>query len=342
MKPTAAPIDPNKRTFVPPAPELRTKDALNIVRVFACLLAVPLVFEIAACFTSSRTNLAAATMRSGMQWLLTHVLGEGNKAVHLGREGWLFEQSEIDRLVHARRDETSLCGRLCRLAADLKAKDTHMLLVAIPSRTAIYPEQIRSGTYAGPVRLSAELAKLEELKAAGIDVMDMTDAFWDFRERQAVFYAQDGHWTPEAMKATALAVNKRVREKFPRLASTETPIINATILEHEDAGDLARKLDPRHADNLLGTEPADLISIQGIEPSEKSPVVLLGGELMRVFDDANLSFGGGEKSPRAGFATQLATLLGKPLDVRGLPREGETYEEKKLVICLLPMAELVP
>lgn len=342
MKPTPQPIDPKKRTFVPPPPELSAKAALNIVRVFACLLAVPLVFEIAACFTSSRTNLAAATMRSGMQWVLTHVLGEGNKAVHLGREGWLFEQREIDRLVHAKRDENSLCGRLCRLAADLKAKDTQLLLVTIPSRAAIYPEQIRAGDYSGPVRVKEEAARLGELTAAGVDVMDMTDAFWDFRDRQAVFYAQDSHWTPEAMKAVALAVNKRMREKFPRLASTETPIINATILEHEDAGDLARKLDPRHADNLLGTEPADLISIQGIEPSEKSPVVLLGGELMRVFDDANLSFGGGEKSPRAGFATQLATLLGKPLDVRGLPQEGETYEEKKLVICLLPMTELVP
>ncbi|MBL9177285.1 MAG: hypothetical protein JNM65_04420, partial [Verrucomicrobiaceae bacterium] len=169
-----------------------------------------------------------------------------------------------------------------------------------------------------------------------------TDALWDFRERQPVFFGQDSHWTPEAMKAVALAVNKRVREKFPRLVSTETPIINATILEHSDAGDLARGLDPLHPVNLFGEEGADLVSIQGIETSAESPVVLLGGDLMRVFDDANLSFGGGDKPPRAGFATQLATLLGNPLDVRGLLKEGETYEDKKLVICLLPMAELVP
>lgn len=341
MKPTPQPIDPKKRTFVPPAPELSAQAALNIVRVFVCMLAVPLVFEIASWFTASKTNLAA-TLRSGTQWLLTHVLGEGNKTVHLGREGWLFDQREIDRLVHAQRGENDLHSLLFKLAADLKKQDAKLLIVTIPGRAALYPEQIRAGDYAGPVRVKEEAAKLAELSAAGADVMDMTDAFWDFRDRQAVFYAQDSHWTPEAMKATALAVNKRVREKFPRLASTETPIINATILEHEDAGDLARKLDPRHADNLLGTEPADLISIQGIEPSAKSAVVLHGGELMRVFDDASLSFGGGEKSPRAGFATQLATLLGKPLDVRGLPQEGETYEEKKLVICLLPMTELVP
>ena len=59
---------------------------------------VPLVFEIAACFTPSRTNLAAACVRSGMQWVLTHVLHEGNRDVYLARDGWLFPHAEIDGL----------------------------------------------------------------------------------------------------------------------------------------------------------------------------------------------------------------------------------------------------
>jgi hypothetical protein len=64
--------------------------------------------------------------------------------------------------------------------------------------------------------------------------------------------------------------------------------------------------------------------------------------LLRVFDDPQLSFGGGAESPKAGFATQLGMLLGRPVEVRGLPRAGEGYEDKKLVIWLLPMTELVP
>lgn len=342
MKPTAQPINPKKRTFVPVAPELDAKAARNIVLAFVSLLAVPFVFEIASWFTASKTNLAAATLRSGMQWMLTHGLMEGNHHVHVGREGWLFDQREIDRVVHEKRAETGLHASLIKLAADLKAKDTQLLVITIPGRVALYPEQIRAGNYAGPLRSKDEAAKLDELKAAGIDVMDMTDALWDFREKEQIFFAQDSHWTPEAMKAVALAVNKHVREKFPRLGNTETPIINATILEHTDAGDLARRLDPRHAESTLGVEEANLISIQGIEPSAKSPVVLHGCELMRVFDDAGLSFGGGGKEPHAGFVTQLSTLLGKPLDVRGMPQAGEAYEDKKLVICLLPMTELVP
>ncbi len=342
MKPTTPPIDPKKRSFIPPPPELSEKAALNLIRAFACLLALPFVFELTSWFTASKTNMAAATVRSGMQWLLTHALGEGNLAVHLGREGWLFDQREIDRLVHAKRDEASLQARLIKLAADLKAQDASLIVVAIPSRAALYPEQIRSGNYLSPVRLPEETAKLEELQAAGIDVMDTTDALWEFRDRNMVFFAQDSHWTPDAMKAVALAVNKRVREKFPRLVSSETPIINATILEHTDSGDLADQLDPLHADNLLGHEEASLMAIKGIEPDAKSPVVLHGGELIRVFDEAGLSFGGGGKPPLAGFSTHLGMLLGKPIDVRGMPQLGESYEGKKLVICVLAIPELVP
>jgi len=342
MKPTLPPIDPTKHTVVLPEPELPAPAAHNIVRVFACLLALPLLFEIAACFTTAKTNLAAATVRSGMQWLLTHALNEGNDAVFLGRSGWVFDQREIDRVVHGRRDNNETQAGLIKLAAQLQAQETPLLVITLPGRVGLYPEQIRPGRYVGAVRVEGETAALAALKAAGIDVLDMTEALWEFRERQPVYFSQDSHWTPEAMKAVALVVNKHVREKFLRLASTETPIINATILEHADAGDLARQLDPQHAANLLGEEVADLISIRDLEPDARSAIVLHGGEQMRVFDDAALSFGGGGKNPHAGFATQLGTLLGRSLDARGMPQAGESYEDKKLVICLLPLTELVP
>lgn len=341
MKPTPPPITPVKRIVLPAEPELSAKAALNIVRVFALLLAVPLLFEIAARFTPSRTNLAAATVRSGTQWLLMHALNEGNRSIYLGREGWLFDQQELDRQAHASRAGNGMYADLIKLAARLKAQDTPLLVVTIPDRITIYPEQIRPGRYLDVVRLKDEAGKLAELKAAGADVLDMTEALWEFRDKKPVFFSHDSHWTPEAMKGVALAVNKHAQEKFPRLSSTDTPVINATILGRTDAGDLAHRLDPLHAAKLMGVEGADLISIQGIEPDDASPIVLHGGELMRVYDDARLSFGGGE-DPHAGFSTQLATLLGRSLDLRGMPRAEESYQGKKLVIILLPMAELVP
>lgn len=343
MKPTAPPIDPNKHSPVVLADsELSVRACRNLLRVFMGLLLLPFVFEVAAWGGLTTGNLWVSALRSVTQRVLLQTLMEGNRDVRCGRDGWLFAQSEIDRMVCADRVDHGLHGRLLELAACLKKQEVGLWLVLIPSRVTLYPEQLRPGTDAEPVRRKEEKAQLAALTAAGAEVMDMTDALWVFRERQPVCYAQDSHWTPEAMKAVALAVNKQVRAKFPRLVSTETPIIQATILEHADAGDLARRLDPARPEGLLGTEPADLISIRGFDPDAKSPVVVCGGELLRVFDDPALSFGGGAESPHAGFATQLATLMGRSLDVRGMPQQGASYEGKKLVICLLPMAELVP
>lgn len=342
MKPSLPPINPSKRSVVPVEPELTEKGAHNIVRFFVLLLLVPLAFELAAPFTPAKVNQAVALARSGMQWVLVHGLTEGNRAVFLGRESWLFDQRDLERLVHAKREGNVLKANLLELAAQLKKGNTPLLVITIPSRATLYPEKINPGSYTRPVRLESETGVVSELKAAGIDILDMTDALWEFRERQQAFFAHDSHWTPEAMKAVALAVNKHVRGAYPRVASDETPIINATILENLDAGDLANELDPMSASNLMGVEGADLISIQDLEPDAKSSIVLHGDSLMRVFDDAACSFGDGGSNPHAGFATQLGTLLNRRIDVRGLPKPDETYQDKKLVICLIPMAELAP
>lgn len=334
-----------RRTVVTPEPELSERAARNIIRVFVAMLSLLLVSEIAGRFTKSGTSPVAAVIRSGLQWVLSRSLNEGNRIVHLGGAGWLFEQREIDRLTQEwhpkERWEDGWHNRLFTLSALLRSENHSLMVVAIPGRVSLYPEQIRDGRYPGPVRARKEAEEIAALTAAGIDVLDMTDALWEFRDKEQVFFAQDSHWTPEAMKEVALAVNKRVREKFPRLVSNETPIINATLVEHADTGDLARRLYPLNARSLMGEEAAELISISGIEPDAKSPIALCGGGLMRVFDDPDLSFGGGGESPRAGFATQLAMLLGRPLDVRDQP-ENNLYKDKKLVICLLPMTELVP
>lgn len=341
MKPTAPPINASKRTFVPPPPELSGKVALNIVRAFTCMLALPFLFEVGAWFSPSKTNLLVGAVRCGTQWVLCHVLGEGNAALHLGPEDWLFPQAEVDRVVHEARAESPLHADLRALASKLKAAETHLLLVVIPGRLSIYPEQMRAGRYAGPVRVPEETKRLEELRAAGAEVLDMTDSLWNFSDRNKVFYARDSHWTPEAMKSMALALNKHVREKFPRLVSTETPIINATILELSDAGDLSRQLSPVWPEALFKEERCSLVSIQGVTTDANSPIVLHGNAFTQVYDDAQASFGQG-KNPQAGFATQMGMLLGRALDVRGAPQPDESYEGKKLVICLVPMTELVP
>lgn len=342
MKPPAAKVSPPKGFVPEPDPRLSPRAVQNVLRTFALLLAVPLLFEVISCLLPSRTNLAAATVRSGMQWVLFNILGEGSNRVFAGKEGWLFSHAELDRHTHVKRPDSGVHAALLQLAAQLKSQDTPLIVVTIPDRTTLYPEQLRPGRYLDVIRQKDEAGRLASLKAAGVEVLDMTEPLWTLRDKKPVFYSHDSHWTPEAMKFTALAVHRLVREKHPRLCSPDTPLINATILDRADPGDLALQLDPLFAGPMMGLETAELVSIQGIEPASSSPIVLHGGGLMRVYDDASLSFGGGASPPRAGFLTQLATLIGRPLDVRSMPQAGEKYVDKKLVIILLPMAELVP
>jgi hypothetical protein len=142
---------------------------------------------------------------------------------------------------------------------------------------------------------------------------------------------------------------KQIRKNWPVLHQADTPLINATILDRTDPGDLAQTLLP-FSESLFGMESAQLVSIRGLESDTKSPVLILGGDLLRVFEDASASFGNtGGEAQHAGFATQLASLLGRPLDVitvgnhdlhDGLKQVETRAASKKLLICLLPADEL--
>ena len=340
MKPDSKPIDPTKRTEVPQERVLTLPEASLITRVFLVLLLVPMLFEISAWISPGKTNLLASWTRTGVQRALTWTLKQGGSGVFLGNEGWLFEQSEIDRMLAHRTAEAPASETITAFAAELKKRGLPLVLVAVPSRTTLYPEKIREGRYWEPIRATGEKSRLEALRQSGIDVLDLTDPLWKLRDRKQVYFRRDSHWTPEAMKQAALLTEKHLREKFPALLGTETPLITATILTHLDAGDLTRKLDPRSPDKLFGLEQAEVVSIGGIELDEKSPILLGGGDLMWIYDDETQHFGGDSS---AGFVSQMALLAQKPLDVEVWPNPNlAKLDGKKLIVLVLPMSEVLP
>jgi hypothetical protein len=340
MKPDFKPIDPAKRTEVPQERVLTPPEASLITRVFLVLLLVPMLFEISAWISPGKTNLLAAWTRTGVQRALTWTLKQGSDDVFLGHEGWLFEQRELDRLLAHRTAEAPANEAVAAFGAELKKRGIPLVLVAVPERATLYPEKLREGRYWDPIRATGEKARLEALRKTGIDVLDLTDPFWKLRDRKQVYFRRDSHWTPEAMKQAALLTEKHLREKLPALLGTETPLITATILTHLDAGDLTRKLDPRSPDKLFGLEQAEVVSIGGIELDEKSPILLVGGDLMWIYDDETPHFGGDSS---AGFVSQMALLAQKPLDVEVWPNPNlAKLDGKKLVVLVLPMSEVLP
>lgn len=89
---------------------------------------------------------------------------------------------------------------------------------------------------------------------------------------------------------------------------------------------------------------AQLVSIRGLESDAKSPVLLVGGELLRVFDEANTSFGNASgEAQHAGLrhATGLTARQaagGEVVDEDSPVTDplADIAARKKLVIILLP------
>ncbi len=286
-----------------------------------------------------------AFLRQITQWPVTWVFDQGNSRVHVGYDGMLFPLRELDHLTLRRRSEGATQA-LVKLAGELKTKGVPLMLVVIPAKAAMYTDHIFRAEYAAPVQPPGQKARLEKLAAAGIEVIDPSLALWDRLIKAESHYSTDRHWTFDTMKVVAGAVAKRIREKWPQLPGTETPVISATILERTDSGDLARELLPQGAETIFGEESEQLVSILGLESDVKSPVLILGGDALRVFSDPASSFGNADGKPQqAGFGTQMSSLLGRRLDVRAVAEKeaAQIAAEavgKKLIVILAQADEL--
>ncbi|HYF36656.1 MAG TPA: hypothetical protein VD994_15275 [Prosthecobacter sp.] len=290
-----------------------------------------------------------AVIRHGVQWPLTLGLREGNAEVFVGHEGWLCRQRDLDRLT-LRDQGGSAAARLVALADALRGARVPLLVIAVPDKAALYPEYVLPRRYHAPVNPMFFPPALERLRKAKITVLDASDLLWQAQKRMPIYFRLDSHWTPEGMKEVALAAGQLIRTQWPQVIINQTPLINVSILERGDAGDLSRRLDPWAPESLWGEEMAELVSISGLESTLDAPVLVLGGSLIHVFDDPRLSFGNTEgQRQSASFMQQLAALLGRPLahgpaveemGPEGLEQAVRSAQEKRLVIAVLRAGDL--
>jgi hypothetical protein len=296
----------------------------------------PLLGVVALLLGSTFVGLPAQTAlaQSVADWKRTW-FGEGDRAVVVGDDGWLFGVGELERLTRASRS-----GRAEELSALLevwRGQGTELLVVPVPSKLALQPEVLLPAKFAGPLRPADLPVKQAVLEAAGARVLDPAVALWEARRRKPPYFRQDRHWTPEAMKLTALAVAAKVKRDWPQLVVERTPLVDARVLERRAVGDLAIE--------LLGgerwqEEVATLVALRGLPVDRESPVLVVGDGLRRVYDDPGLSFGDPEgQAQSAGFVAQLSALLARRLDEAdeaGVLADPGRAEGKRLVIWLLP------
>jgi len=138
---------------------------------------------------------------------------EASEPLALGRDGWLFRQSDIEPQYAVGDD---LVAGLSRWSANLAARGTRLALVLLPPRAVLAAAKVDTADPLAsgfdPARVAASYhAAVAALRGTGVIVPDLLAAAETGGLGTAYFFARDHHWRPrgaqDAMEALAREVS---------------------------------------------------------------------------------------------------------------------------------------
>jgi hypothetical protein len=287
-------------------------------------------------------SAAGQTPLSDMQQKFTSELAatfqnleKKNAAAGAGADGWLFFSGELrllslgrfwgDAAVKVSRahkpDLADPVPAILDFQRQLKARSIELLVVPVPPKAAIYPEKIVPGFDVRGNDPAPTLHRFyDELRAAGIDVLDLTPLLIQNREnpRGAVFCKTDSHWSGIGCVLAARAIAEKIRQKLPAPALHKEYI--SDWKEVHVTGDLAGLVPPdahKPGPEKIGVQSVSEKGTGGaVEPDANSPLLLLGDSHTLVYRDF--------LAERAGLVDQLALELGFAPDLIGTRGSGAT------------------
>ena len=264
----------------------------------------------------------------------SRVIEKENVGALAGVDGWLFLSADIrflslgqfwgneaSKVSRARKsDVADPIWAIVDFRQQLKQRGIDLVLLPVPSKVAIYPEKLLPDVDLRGQSPAPFLARFyEELRAAGVDVLDLTPLMIANKNdsRYPVFCKTDSHWSGTGCKLAARAVGEKVRAKF-----TAQPRKNYVAEWKEIAikGDLVDLLGPKEK-----KAEAEKISVQAVteketgaavNPDPNSPLLIMGDSHTLVFHDFH--------AEKAGLVDQLAQELGFAPDLIGTRGSGAT------------------
>jgi hypothetical protein len=258
-----------------------------------------------------------------------------NAAACAEADGWLFFAAEF-RLLSLGRfwgDEAPKVSRshkpeladpipaIVDFQKQLTARGIDLLVVPVPPKAAIYPEKILPGFAVRTDDAAPVLHRFyDELRGAGIDVLDLTPLFIQNRDdkRGGVFCKTDSHWSGLGCMLAAQAIAENVRGKLTFPSSRKEYV--SEWREVQIDGDLVNLLPPDSPqpapEKIAVRNVTEKGTSRAIQPDSNSPLLLLGDSHTLVFHDF--------LAERAGLIDQLAQELGFAPDLIGTRGSGAT------------------
>ena len=291
--------------------------------------------------------VVSTALQPPTQWLQLTLFRQGNEKVVLGRDGWLFYRPGVEFITGEgfggpaalRPNEKEASVNLDPLPAivkfheDLKARGIDLAVVPVPVKATIYPERLRRSydpAQGPPVNRHLETF-FRRLEEQGVNVIDLTPALWEAREKEELFLPLDSHWTPRGVSVFAKALGDELKKRFPYL-KTVARSYEARPVEVSNTGDVFEMLKlpagsrPFGKTRVTAGQVYDLETKKPVEKDERSGVVLLGDSAANIYSIGSMGWG-----ESGGLPEHLCLHLGRPLHWITVNGGAPTATRRRLV-----------
>jgi hypothetical protein len=259
---------------------------------------------------------------------------QGTHAI-VGADGWLFLPGELrflsvgkfwgedaPKVSRAQKPEQAdPLPAILNFRDQLKQRGIELLLVPVPPKAAIYPEEILPDFNAGRDDAASYLHRFyDELRGHGVEVLDLSGSFIEKREGEhgAVFCKTDTHWSGAGCVLAAQAIAEKVRNRLGLPVGRDKYSIEWKQIEIN--GDLAKLLSSKSqkpaAEKIQVRTVTDKATGKHVQSDPNSPLLLLGDSHTLVYHEFH--------AEAAGLADQIAEILGFAPDWLGTRGSGAT------------------